>query len=351
MNPEAREQRVLEAVEQRRVLVNDAIDELLPTSEPERLYEASRSLLVAGGKRLRPALLLIAAEALADVPPLAADYRSFPTLDGEAAEGVDVMAAATSVEVIHSFTLIHDDIMDEDTMRRGVPAVHEAYDLETAILAGDTLYSKAFEIILQTDAPAERSVRALDLLATTCTRICEGQAFDVAFESRGDVLPEEYLDMIERKTAVLYAAAAAIPGVLLGADDETVERLYQYGIAVGRAFQIQDDVLDLTVPSEDLGKRRGSDLIENKQTIITLHAREHGVDVDRLVPEDDPEAVSEAEIEAAVAELEAAGSIDYAREMARDLVAEGKAHLDVLPENEARGLLCALADYLIERGY
>jgi len=346
--PEAREERVLEAVGQRRELVNDAIPEELPITDPERLYEASRYLLDAGGKRLRPTVLLLIAEALADVEPLSADYRSFPSLNGSP---VDVMAAAVSVETIQSFTLIHDDIMDDDDLRRGVPAVHREYDLETAILAGDTLYSKAFEIMLDTDAQADRTVRALDVLATTCTNICEGQALDVEFETSSGVLTEDYLEMIEQKTAVLYGASSSVPALLLGADDETVEQLYGYGIDVGRAFQIQDDVLDLTVPSEKLGKQRGSDLVEGKQTLLTLHAREQGVDVDSLVDAESVEAVTEAEIDEAVAELEAAGSIDYARDTAAELVESGKERLEVLPDNEARHLLEQLADYLIERGY
>ncbi|WP_132058451.1 geranylfarnesyl diphosphate synthase [Halorussus amylolyticus] len=345
---ETLEEQVLGAVEQRRELVNDAIVEDLPVEEPERLYEAARYLLDAGGKRLRPTVLLLVAEALADADSDAAAYRAFPDLDGNA---VDVMSAAVSIEVIQSFTLIHDDIMDDDDLRRGVPAVHRAYDTETAILAGDTLYSKAFEILLNADAPADRVVGAMDVLATTCTDICEGQARDIEFEERPDVLPEEYLTMIEDKTAVLYAAAASMPAILLGADDETVEQLYRYGIDVGRAFQIQDDVLDLTVPSEKLGKQRGSDLVENKRTIITLHAREQGVDVDSLVATDSVEAVTEAEIEEAVAALEDAGSIDYASEKARELVERGKDRLEVLPENDARDLLEGIADYLVERDY
>jgi geranylgeranyl diphosphate synthase type I len=348
MTQDATEQRVLEAVAERRELVNDAIDEELPMSEPPRLWEATRYLLEAGGKRLRPTVVLLTAEALADVAPLSADYRSFPTLDETR---IDVMAAAVSLEVIQSFTLIHDDIMDDDDLRRGVPAVHEAYDTSTAILAGDTLYAKAFELMTNTDAPPENALEATRLLATTCIRICEGQALDVEFERQTDVLPDEYLEMIEHKTAVLYGASAATPAVLLGAGEETVEALYRYGIDSGCAFQIQDDVLDLTVPSEKLGKQRGSDLVENKETIITLHARQQGVDVDGLVATDDPEEVTESEIDDAVAELEAAGSIDYAREKAQELTDRSKDRLSVLPDNEARSLLEDLADYLITRGY
>jgi geranylgeranyl diphosphate synthase type I len=348
MTPESREETVLEALATRRELVNEAIDEELPMDEPEPLYRAARMLLEAGGKRLRPATVLLTAEAVADVEPLSADYRAFPALEGGE---VDVMAAAVSVEVIHSFTLIHDDIMDDDDMRRGVPSVHREFDVPTAILAGDTLYSKAFEIILRTEARPERALAAVEELASTCTGICEGQAMDVGFENRGDVLPEEYREMIDLKTAVLYAASAAIPALVVGADEETVDALRGYGRCVGQAFQIQDDVLDLTVPSEQLGKQRGSDLVEGKRTIITLHARAQGVDVDGLLDVEDVEAVTEAEIDEAVERLEAAGSIEYARETAEDLVSEGKEHLNALPDNEASDRLAQLADYLIERGY
>jgi geranylgeranyl diphosphate synthase type I len=157
--------------------------------------------------------------------------------------------------------------------------------------------------------------------------------------------------MVESKTAVLYGDAATTPAVLLGADDEVVDALYRYGIDSGSAFQIQDDVLDLTVPSAKLGKQRGSDFVEGKETLITLHARQQGVDVDGLVESTDADSLTDSEVEAAVEELEAAGSIAYAREKARALADRSKAELAVLPDNEARRTLEALAEYLITRGY
>ena len=337
---------VMEAIEWRRKQVNDAIPENLPVVEPKKLYEASRYLLDAGGKRLRPTILLLAAESIADVAPRSEPYREFPTADGP----IDMMSAAVSIEIIQSFTLIHDDIMDDDDMRRGVPAVHREFDLSTAILAGDTLYAKAFENMLETGSTGDRSVRALSELATTCTQICEGQSMDIEFETVETVTTEDYLGMVELKTAVLYAAAASIPAILMG-EDEYVDPLYQYGLNIGRGFQIQDDLLDLTTPSEKLGKQRGSDLVEGKRTIITVHARHQGVDVEGLVPTDDVEAVDEATIDEAVAELEEAGSIDFARETAEELIQDGKDNLDVLPDNEARDLLEGIADFLIEREY
>ncbi len=345
-----RERRVRDAVASRREVVNRAITEELPIKEPTRLYEASRYLLDAGGKRLRPTTLLLVAESLSDVDgaPDDVDYRSFPTLtDGT----VDVLAPAVSVETIQSFTLIHDDIMDDDDMRRGVTSVHRAYDLETAILAGDTLYSKAFSILLGNGAPTDRTVRAIEILASTCTEICEGQALDVDFEDRDDVALEEYLTMVKQKTAMLYAASAGLAPVLLGADETVVEAMFSFGLDVGRAFQIRDDVLDLTVPSETLGKQRGSDLVENKKTLITVHAREHGVDVDSLVEAETVESVTEAEIDDAVARLREAGSIEYADETAHELVESGKQQLEALPDNEARRRLEDLADFLVEREY
>ena len=149
------------------------------------------------------------------------------------------------------------------------------------------------------------------------------------------------------EAAVLYAAAASIPAILLGSDAGTVDALHGYGLDIGRAFQIQDDLLDLTASSDTLGKQRGSDLIEGKQTVVTLHARDHGVDVDGLVGEDP----TDAEIEAAVERLKTAGSVEYARDLATDLVGRGKGRLEVLPAGEPRTLLEDIADFLVERGY
>ena len=342
--------RVMEAVAQRRERVNAVIDEELPLSEPSRLYEATRYILEAGGKRLRPTIALLTAEALAEVeqPVAEIDYRSFPTLSG--AE-FDALRAALTLEVIQSFTLIHDDIMDDDDLRRGEPAVHAAYDTPTAILAGDTLFAKAFELLAETGAPPANVVAGTDLIASACTRICEGQVFDMEFENREDVTPEEYMRMVELKTAVLFGTSAALPASLMGADDEVTDALYRFGTTAGRAFQIQDDLLDLTTPSETLGKQRGSDLVEGKSTLVTLHARQQGVDVDGLIGTDSVEEVSESQIEQAVGTLRDAGSIQYAHDRADALADESLAALSVLPDSEPATMLAELAEYLVSREY
>ncbi len=291
--------------------------------DARELHDAARYLLTAGGKRLRPAVVMLVAEAL----------------EGG---GEDALPPALAVEITHSFTLIHDDIMDDDPVRRGEPSVHVRWGESTAILTGDFLYSKAFEQVLDEVHPPEKQNRMLRVLAETCTRICEGQSVDIS----GDITSEEeYMRMVEMKTGVLFGAAGALGALSADADDEAVDRLYDFGVKTGKAFQIHDDVLDLTTSSEELGKQRGSDLVEGKPTLVALHALEN--DVDPYLEED----ASEEDVEAKVAELEESGSIEYARERARELVEDGKRDLDVLPECREKEILAELADYLVSREY
>ncbi|MFT4944370.1 MAG: geranylgeranyl diphosphate synthase type I [Halovenus sp.] len=346
-----------------RPVVDDALSDVVRGSPPEQLADASEHLIEAGGKRLRPVILLLAAEAVADrhvdpggteetglLPEISNDpesYRAFPAADGSR---VDVLTAAACIEVVHTFSLIHDDILDDDNVRRGVPAVHRQYGDDMAILAGDKLFARSFELLLETGASPDNSVPALGMLARTCVKLCEGEGLDISFEERESVSVPEYLQMVDLKTGVLFAATASIPAVLLG-HREAVDPLAGYGREVGRAFQIKDDLLDLTASTEALGKQRGSDLVEGKQTIVTAHAREQGVDIDNLVESDTVESVTEAEIDDAVEQLESAGSIAYAREMARDCVERGKRHISSLPEKRPRRLLTDVAEHLVEREY
>jgi len=339
---------VEQALDRRRERINEALLAAVPVEKPERLHGAARHLLQAGGKRLRPALLLMAAESLATQDPeTPVDYHRFPTVDDDP---VDVLAAATSVELVQTFTLVHDDLIDSDDVRRGVPAVHRQYDDSTALLAGDVLHARAFELLLGTGASPERSMRALARLARTCSEICEGQTADIMLEERDQVTVDEYVDMIDRKTAVLFATSASLPAILLG-HDEAVDTLGAYGREIGRAFQICDDLLDLTTPTETLGKQRGSDLVEGKRTLVNVHARQQGVNVDGLLEEETAASVTDAEIDDAVGVLEDAGSLEFARERAREFVERGKDHLDGLPHSESRQLLADTADYLVERDY
>jgi geranylgeranyl diphosphate synthase type I len=317
-----------EELVKRAATVSDAIEKLLPIVHPEGLYYASRHLVDAGGKRLRPSMLLIAAEAAGGDPSV-------------------LTPAAVSIELVHNFTLIHDDIMDNADIRRGRPAVHTMWGTSGAILAGDTLYSKAFQILGMTAVDPRLVLSSMDMLSGTCTAICEGQWLDLEFENRGRVSEIEYMEMIEKKTGILYGASAGIGAILSGAPMDVVRGLDEFGRLTGMGFQIQDDVLDLTAPESVLGKRRGGDLIEGKKTLIAIHALDHGVRLDIFGKKD---AIPE-DIENALAALERSGSIDYARSRAVDLVERGKRALDVLPDSPAKSLLRSLADYMISRRY
>jgi len=311
------------AVKERARLVDEELDRYMPLGEMS-IHEAAEHLLTAGGKRLRPALLLLVAESLGRPPE-------------------ETLPPALSIEIIHSFTLIHDDVMDDDPLRRGEPSVHEKWDVPTAILTGDYLYSKAFETALETDAPEPMLNRVMEILSATCTRICEGQALDVELSNADTVSEEEYIRMIELKTGVLFAAATGIGALVAGSD--AYDEAYDYGLKIGKAFQIQDDVLDLVAESDDLGKTRASDLFEGKNTLVTIHARRNGVEP-KL-----PKGATKEDVEAKVETIRDAGSIEYARERAETLVKEGKDDLNALPESEARDALEDLADYLVRRTY
>jgi geranylgeranyl diphosphate synthase type I len=315
-------------LEKRAALVSSAIEQFLPVVHPCGLYEAGRHLLDSGGKRLRPSMLLLAAEAAG----------------GDAAA---LAPSAVSIELIHNFTLIHDDIMDNADVRRGRPAVHKRWGVSGAILAGDTLYSKAFQVLGMTPAEPKRILEAMNVLSWTCTAICEGQWLDLEFETRDRVSESEYMEMIEKKTGVLYGASACIGAILSGASPETVQKLDEFGRLTGMGFQLQDDVLDLTAPEKVLGKRRGGDLIEGKKTLIMIHALAHDTAVDVFGRKD----ASEEEIEKAITVLQESGSIEYARSKAQALVERGKDALKVLADSPARTMLLELADYMIRRRY
>jgi geranylgeranyl diphosphate synthase type I len=295
---------------------------------PGELNKASSHLLSAGGKRLRPAVLLLAADAVRH------------------GSSADILPAALALELTHTFTLIHDDIMDGDSLRRGVPTVHTKWDMPTGILAGDVLYARAFEFICQTKAGESAKVSAVALLARACADICEGQHMDMSFEHRTDVTEEEYMEMVEKKTGVLYAAAAAIGGTLAGGTPYQVGALYKFGLNTGIAFQIQDDLIDLMTPAEESGKDQGSDLREGKQTLIMILARNKSIDLLKYRRD-----LSPGDIRSAIQELTDAGVIDAVKEKAFGLVAESDRLLGALPVSNERSLLMDIGKFFVTRSF
>jgi geranylgeranyl diphosphate synthase type II len=221
--------------------------------EPNNLYEPIRYILSLGGKKLRPVLTLMATEVF-DV-----DYKK-------------ALAAATAVEVFHNFSLIHDDIMDDAPLRRGNETVHEKWNINTGILSGDAMLILAYQYF---EAYEPKIFQELaKLFSKTALEVCEGQQYDVDFETRDDVTISEYLKMIEFKTAVLVGAAMKMGAIVAETTEENKKLIYDFGLNLGLAFQLQDDYLDAFGNPETFGKQVGGDIIENKKTYLYLKAME-----------------------------------------------------------------------------
>lgn len=312
--------------------IDVVIDDSLSKLEPESLYESSEYLIKAGGKKFRPALTLLSCQAVGGKPEKA-------------------LKAAAAIELTHTFSLIHDDIMDNDDTRRGKPAVHKVWGEPLAILAGDSLFAKSFELLSQSaedNIAYERVVDALQVLTNSCINICEGQALDMAFEDTFNVTKDEYMNMIYKKTGDLITASTTIGAIMGGASSNEIQALRTYGKQIGLAFQIQDDYIDLT-GDESIGKPVGSDLVEGKKTLMVGYALEKAnkEDHDRLV--ELLEANDESIIPEAMEILEKYGAINYARSKAYDCVIESKQALSILPDSDAKDALFKLADFVFTR--
>ncbi|MDO5822299.1 MAG: short chain isoprenyl diphosphate synthase IdsA [Methanosphaera sp.] len=312
--------------------IDVVIDDSLSKLEPESLYESSEYLIKAGGKKFRPALTLLSCQAVGGKPEKA-------------------LKAAAAIELTHTFSLIHDDIMDNDDTRRGKPAVHKVWGEPLAILAGDSLFAKSFELLSQSaedNIAYERVVDALQVLTNSCINICEGQALDMAFEDTFNVTKDEYMNMIYKKTGDLITASTTIGAIMGGASSNEIQALRTYGKQIGLAFQIQDDYIDLT-GDESIGKPVGSDLVEGKKTLMVVYALEKAnkEDHDRLV--ELLEANDESIIPEAMEILEKYGAINYARSKAYDCVIESKQALSILPDSDAKDALFKLADFVFTR--
>lgn len=234
-------------------LISAHFNNLISLKEPVNLYEPIRYIVSLGGKRLRPVLTLMAAE----------------VFDADCEKA---LAAATAVEVFHNFSLIHDDIMDAAPLRRGHETVHEKWDVNTGILSGDAMLILAYQFFEGYEPATFRELAKL--FSKTALEVCEGQQYDVDFETRDDVTIHEYLKMIEFKTAVLVAAALKMGAIVANTTTENADAIYDFGLNLGLAFQLQDDYLDAFGDPETFGKQVGGDIIENKKTYLYLKAVE-----------------------------------------------------------------------------
>jgi geranylgeranyl diphosphate synthase, type I len=315
--------------------IDQEIEKALANVDPFDLRDASQHLIMAGGKKLRPTLVILSCEAVGGDPTFA-------------------LKTAAAMELIHTFSLIHDDIMDQDEKRRGKPAVHVLWGDPMAILAGDTLFSKAFETVLRSEENMVSSTRilpTLSIVVDSCIKICEGQALDMGFAQRLDVQESEYMLMIYKKTAALIGAATKAGAILGGGTPEQINALAEFGRLIGMAFQIQDDYLDVASQEEDLGKPVGSDIVEGKMTLLVVHALSKASIDDRNLLLSILQAGEEENVPRALEILEKYGSIHYAWEVAQKDVNQAKKLLNVLEDSPAKNALLKIADFVVERSH
>ncbi|MEM6737786.1 MAG: polyprenyl synthetase family protein [Bacteroidota bacterium] len=233
--------------------LEDKLEGLSLGQEPENLYDPIRYMLSLGGKRLRPMLVLLG--------------YGLKENDLDA-----VIEPALSVELFHNFTLMHDDIMDEAPLRRGQPTVHKKWDYAVAILSGDTMMVKAYDLMLKT--PSDRLSEAIQKFNKCAVEVCEGQQFDMDYENLETITEKQYLEMIRLKTAVLLGYSLEYGGILAGMDERQLAKLNQIGEQAGIGFQLMDDLLDVYADKAKFGKQVGGDIVSNKKTYLLIKALE-----------------------------------------------------------------------------
>jgi len=311
---------------------NIELEECLKNGQPKSLYDAARYLPLAGGKRLRPCISMLSCDAVGG------DVKR-------------VMSFAVALELIHNFTLVHDDIMDKSRLRRNLPTVHIKFGEPAAIISGDLLFAKAFEVMH--DISDDPSIfKRVDFGLINCVReICEGQQLDMEFEKKQDVSEKEYLEMIRRKTAVLFKFAAEGGAILGGGTREKINALSEYGESLGLAFQIRDDYLDMSSDEGTLGKDIGNDIRNGKKTLIAVRSISNAAENDKKFLEKifGNSDASEQEVKKVYDLFKEMKSIEYAKNAALEYSIRAKKALDVLDDSDAKQVLIGLAEYSITR--
>ncbi len=319
-------------LEKRTTIFNTYWQRYLQLKKPTTLYEASRHLPFAGGKRIRPFLVMISCE----------------SVSGDA---TNALPFAAGLELMHNFTLVHDDIMDHSMLRRKLPTVHVKYGEPAAILSGDLLFAKSFEAILNTSVDFS-ILKQLQLDFIDCIiAICEGQQLDIEFELQKTVTEQVYLDMISKKTGALFELSGKGGGLIGGGNPQEVAALKTYGMALGLAFQIWDDYLDMSSKTTILGKDIGNDIRNGKKTLIAVHCLSHvngekkqffnNIFGNRNASDHDVAKVYDL--------FRELGSVEYAQQRALQYIDQAKDAIAVLRPSDAKELLYQLIDYIIQR--
>ena len=324
-------QSLLDALSGHRDRVEGEIMSSLAKMKQNNLHGAMTHLFKGGGKRLRAILPRLVGEAV-----------------GEANDGHYTLGA--SIEIIHNFTLIHDDIIDQDPIRRGLDAVHVEYDDATAINAGDAMLAVGFEILAESnEVPDELLGHLIRSIGEMVRKVAEGQQEDIEFETRDEVSEEDYIAMIAGKTSAMFETCARTGSILAGASDDQVSNMAQWGLNLGLCFQLMDDLIDITGDTETLGKPAGSDVVQGKRTLIAIHALNSDSDLSNFNEVFGSGKCSEEALAKAVSELEISGSIEYARNRAMHHHSLAHECLDKLEESPALSVLRELTDFQLIR--
>lgn len=315
--------------ENERKKINHILSNALNKREPESLYEPGSYILNSGGKRLRPLLVLLSARAVGG------KYQN-------------AYNAAASVEMLHNFTLVHDDIMDNADKRRGRQTLHKKYDHNTAILAGDSLLSIAYEFLLKDCNGNAKEV--ISAFTHGLIEVCEGQSLDTDFELRKNVSLSEYIVMITKKTAAMAEMCCKIGALLGGGTNAQVSALAKYGLNLGIAFQIQDDLLDISADEKEFGKTIGGDLVEGKKTFLFLEALEKakGVDKQKLLKVIERKGIRKNQVKTYKKIYEKLGVLDDARSEIKSYTQKALRSINLL-DDENKKIFKWLADSLIHR--
>lgn len=298
-------------------------------AQPQNLYEPCDYFLQIGGKRIRPVLCLLGNELFDEIHK-------------------DAYQVATAVELFHNFTLIHDDMMDAASLRRGMQTVHTKYNSNIALLSGDVMLIRGYEYINKIDTHYQS--RILGLFNTTATQVCEGQQMDMDFEQKENVLLDDYIKMISLKTSVLLAAALQMGAIIGGASEGNCKHIYQFGLNLGIAFQIQDDYLDAFGDPEKFGKEVGGDIKQNKKTFLFLHALEVANAEQKHKIEELIKTNPENKVEQMLTIFKACNVDAWANELKEKYYQLAMKNLDDIAVTQARKKpLQELAEFLIQR--
>jgi octaprenyl-diphosphate synthase len=316
--------RILDPVSEDLVSVDRHIGEQL-ASDVALIQQMSAYLVAAGGKRLRPITLLLAAKALR--------YR-----------GTDHIALAAVIELIHTATLMHDDVVDHSELRRGRRTGNAVWGNAASVLVGDFMYSRSFEMMVTVNR-----MRVMEIMASTTNAIAEGEVMQLLHLNSPDIEETEYLEMIERKTARLFQSATQLAAVLAGADLTTEQALTTFGLNLGVAFQISDDLLDYGPSSLILGKNLGDDLAEGKCTLPLIHALRNGSSREKRLLRLAIENGDREKLQEIQEVIESTGSVAYTSRRAREYALAAKSELDKLPESIYLASLRNLADFSVSR--